>query len=728
MKKLLLSTLCISTLSTALIACQPAEKTTEIIPSTKTAHQINKDAPMEYTTPGQTDADHEWLVEVEGEKALEKVKSWNEASAPKMQDAIYSAMKSELLEVYNSPEKIPYVSYRAGKAHNFWQDDTHVRGLWRTTTLESYRSDDPEWETVLDIDAVAKSDDKNWVYKGNDCLAPDYNRCMVSLSVGGKDATERREFDVASKSFVKDGFFLEESKGGTAWLDKDNLLVGVDFGEGTMTDSGYPMVSKLWTRGTALAEARELMVGKKEDVGVWPGTFENADGIDEIMIVRATTFYDTEYFWIPTSGDNAFKPVKVPVPTKVSLGDQFKGQQLVSLQEDWRGFKSGALVSFSIAGFMEDGQIANIHEVITPDSRQSIGNSGVTKSALLLSLYENVSGSAYAFDFDGEKWNKTKLDFPENGNVSIGRTNSKEDIAFVSTESFLTPDTLWTVDTSDMKIEEAKALPSWFDAESMVSEQHEAVSSDGTIIPYFIVHRKGMSHDGNNPTLLYGYGGFEISLNPSYSATLGRAWLERGGVYVLANTRGGGEFGPDWHQAGLKTKRQIIYDDFIAVAEDLIEKKITSPRRLGTHGRSNGGLLMGVMLTQRPDLFNAIAVGVPLIDMMQYHTMLAGASWMGEYGNPDDGGEEEAFLRSISPYHNLRPDVKYPEPYIYTSTKDDRVHPGHARKLAQRLEDQGHSFVYYENIDGGHAGAANLEETAHSQALIYSYFANKLIK
>lgn len=727
MNKTFLSGLSIVTLSLALAACQPADQSTA--PTiVKTAHQINKDTPMQYTTEGQTDADHLWLEEVEGEEALAKVRGWNERSAPLIQDAIYDAMKTELLEVYNSPEKIPYISYRAGTAHNFWQDDKHVRGIWRATTLESYASESPEWETVLDIDKVAETEGKNWVYKGNDCLAPDYNRCIVSLSVGGKDATERREFDVASKSFVDNGFFLAESKGGTSWIDEDNLLVGVDFGEGTMTDSGYPMVAKLWTRGSPLSDARELMRGEQDDVGVWPDTFENADGKNEIMLVRATTFYDTEYYWIPQTGDNAFKAVKVPVPTKTNLAYQFKGQQLVTLQEDWRGFKSGSLVSYSIADFMDDDEIEKVHEVVVPGPRQSIGSFRATKSALLLSLYENVSGSAYAFNFDGEAWSKTKLDFPENGNVSIGQANSKEDIAFISTESFLTPDTLWTIDTSSMEIKQAKALPSWFDAGSMVSEQHEATSTDGTKIPYFVVHNKSMKHDGTNPTLLYGYGGFEVSLNPSYSATIGRAWLERGGVYVLANTRGGGEFGPDWHQAGLKIKRQIIYDDFISIAEDLIDKKITSPKHLGAHGGSNGGLLMGVMYTQRPDLFGAIVCGVPLLDMMRYHTLLAGASWMGEYGDPDDGGEESAFLRSISPYHNIRSDVEYPDIYIYTSTKDDRVHPGHARKFAQRLEDMGHSFVYYENIDGGHAGAANLKETAHKQASIYSYLANKLTK
>jgi len=716
----------------ALTACQPADTPMEHSHDMVSAHHLNKDHPMEYTAAGKTDADHMYLEDVLGEKALEKVKTWNGRSEPVMQGEVYKAMKAELLEVYNSPEKIPYVSYRAGQAYNFWQDDKHVKGIWRRTSLESYRSDNPEWQTVLDIDALAETEDKNWVYKGASCLAPVYEQCIVSLSDGGKDATERREFDTTTKNFVEVGFVLPESKGGTAWLNKDQILVGVDFGvdeagQSTMTDSGYPFVSKLWNRGTSLSEARELMRGEKTDVGVWPGTFENADGKDEILIARAVTFYTTEYYWVPQSGQSKWKPIKLPVPLKSNLSDQFKGQQLMTLQEDWRGYTSGTLVSFSIDEFMKTGTIETVHEVIAPTARQSIDGYGATKDAVLLSLYENVSGAAYAFDFDGKAWTKTKLDFPANGKVGIGSTNSKESVAFINTESFLTPDTLWTVDTSDMKVEQAKSLPSWFDASSMEAKQLEVASSDGTKIPYFVVSAKGMELDGKNPTLLYGYGGFEISINPSYSATIGRAWLARGGVYVVANIRGGGEFGPNWHQAGLKTKRQIIYDDFIAVAEDLIAKKITTPKHLGIHGRSNGGLLMGVMFTQRPDLFNAVTIGVPLLDMRRYDKLLAGASWVGEYGDPDDEGAEGAYIRALSPYHNIRSDVKYPEPYIYTSTKDDRVHPAHARKMAQRLEDMGINFLYYENIDGGHAGAANLEETAHSQALIYSYLAGKLM-
>ncbi len=675
-----------------------------------------------YETAGKTDEDHLWLEEVEGEKALAQVKAWNAASDGHLKSGPYQSMFDDLLAIYNSPEKIPYISYRRGEAHNFWQDETNTKGLWRKTTLDGYMSGTPEWETVLDIDALAAKEGKNWVYKGNSCFAPAYVRCMVNLSDGGKDAVTRREFNARTGDFIKNGFVLPESKGSSTWLDKDHLHVAVDFGDGTMTDSGYPMMTKLWKRGTPLSEAREIMRGEKTDVGVWPGTIENADGKDEIFVTRSKTFYTSEFFWIPQSGPNAFKPVQLPIPEKSNPSGQFKGQVLVSLQEDWRGFKSGALVSFGIADFMEDGKIDDVHEVFTPGDRQSVGGFGITKDAILMSISDNVAGTAYAFKFAKGKWSKKKLDFPENGTISIGSTNDKESVAFVTTESFLEPDTLWSINTKGMKTTKVRSLPSWFDSSDMVAEQKFVKSTDGTEIPYFIVHKKGVKLDGSNPTVLYGYGGFQVSLNPSYSGTIGKAWLERGGVYVLANIRGGGEFGPNWHQAGLKTKRQVIYDDFISVAEDLISKKVTSPKHLGIHGGSNGGLLMGVMMTQRPDLFNAVAIGVPLLDMQRYDKLLAGASWVGEYGDPDDIGAEGEYIRNLSPYHNIAPDAAYPVPLIYTSTKDDRVHPGHARKYAQRLADHGYKFHYYENIDGGHSAATNLKESASKNAMIYTYF------
>ena len=723
-------------LGTALVlsACGQAEKQAEKMTDTAKDKMTTTAASMkdkaykmiDYTTSGQTDEDHIYLEEVLGDKALGEVKAWNKRSLDRlMADPRFTAMEAEALAILQSKDKIPYVSYRGGEVHNFWQDETHVRGIWRKSTLESYLSGDTKWETVLDFDKLAKDEDKNWVYKGNSCLGPDYELCIVNLSDGGKDAVVRREFNTKTKSFVEGGFVSEESKGTMSWLDKDHVVIGVDFGDGTMTDSGYPMIAKLWKRGTALSEAVEIGRGEQEDVGYWAGSFELDDGSREIMNARSMTFYTSRYDWVPQKDGQLQDPIALPIPEKVNMYGAFKDQVLLQLNEDWRGFKTGDLVSFDIHDFMKDGKIDAVALVYSPDEKSSLNGVGGTKSKLLLSISRDVTSAAYAFDFKDGQWTSTQLDFPKNGTVSVGATNDKEDVAFISSESFLTPDTLWTYNTATGEKAKAKSLPSWFDASSMVSEQFFATSTDGTKVPYFVVRNKDTKMDGTNPTLLYGYGGFEISLNPSYSATRGKLWLERGGIYVLANIRGGGEYGPKWHQAGLKTERQRIYNDFISVAEDLIAKDITSPKHLGIEGGSNGGLLMGVMFTQRPDLFNAVVCAVPLLDMLRYHKLLAGASWMGEYGDPDDAAEGK-FLRSISPYHNVDPDADYPEVFFITSTKDDRVHPAHARKVAKRMEDQGHDFLYYENIDGGHSAAANLKETAKRLALQHTYLMQKL--
>lgn len=727
-----LKTLLIAASAAALLAsCSNPKETDLSDPETASANMGAADtySPVVYDVDGQTDADHLWLEEVEGEAALEKVTEWNTRSLDLLKsDPRYQELYEDALSILNSKDKIPYVSYRGGMAHNFWQDETSVRGVWRKTTMDSYLSDDIEWETVLDFDKLASDEDKNWVYKGNNCLSPDYAMCIVNLSDGGKDAVVRREFNADTGEWVEDGFITPESKGTMDWVDADTMVVAIDFGEGTMTDSGYPSTARLWTRGTPIEDSVEIGRGNKTDVGYWPGVMELSDGRREIFTSQSTTFYDTDTFWFPRNADGTVgDAVKVPVPTKSNLGSEFKGQMMLSLNEDWRGFKSGDLVSFAIDDFMDDGEIADIHLVYSPDDKSSLGGYGVTKEKVLLSKTTDVKGSVLAFDWDGNRWTSEPIDLPANGAAGVGATNSKESIAFLSAEDFLTPDTLYTIDTSkaDLTPVAAKSLPDWFDAENMVSEQFFATSPDGTKVPYFVVHDKDIALDGTNPTLLYGYGGFEISLNPSYSATRGKLWLENGGVYVLANIRGGGEYGPNWHQAGLKTERQRIYDDFIAVAESLIEKGITSSDHLGIEGGSNGGLLTGVMTTQRPDLFNAAIIAVPLLDMQRFHTLLAGASWMGEYGNPEDPVEGE-FLRRISPYHNIRDGVDYPEVFLITSTKDDRVHPAHARKFAQRMEDQGHDFLYYENIDGGHSAAANLKETANRLALQHVYLLQKL--
>ena len=700
---------CLLMLALCLSSCNP-QSHNHNNSHTHTNKDIHK--MISYETAGQTDEDHIYLEEVLGDKALTDVKSWNKRSLDRLTtDPRFAEMEAQALEILQSKDKIPYVSYRAGEVHNFWQDANHVRGIWRKSTLESYLSDTPEWETVLDFDKLSKEEGKNWVYKGNNCLSPDYDLCIVNLSDGGKDATIRREFNTRTKEFVKDGFVTDESKGSVDWLDKDTLLISVDFGEGTMTDSGYPMAAKLWKRGTPLSSAQEFYRGSKDDVSIGAAALELSDGSREIIIYNSKTFYDREHFWVPRGGNNLLEPVKIPVSDKTRISGIFKGQVLAELNDNWGGYKTGDLVSFSLDDFKSSGTIDDVNLVYSPDKKSSIEDFGMTKSNLLVAITRDVIGSAYAFDWDGKNWTSDKLDFPLGGQLSIGATNDKEDVAFVTTESFLTPDTLWTFNTETMKKAKAKSLPDWFDASSMISEQYFTTSTDGTKIPYFVVRQKDTKMNGNNPTLLYGYGGFRVALNPSYSATRGKLWIERGGVYVLANIRGGSEYGPDWHAAGLKTERQKIYDDFIVVAEDLIEKKVTSPKHLGIEGGSNGGLLVGVMFTQRPDLFNAVICAVPLLDMMRFHTLLAGASWMGEYGNPEDPVEGK-FLRSISPYHNINPKTDYPEVFFITSTKDDRVHPAHARKTAKRMEDQGHDFLYYENIDGGHSAAANLKETA----------------
>ena len=696
--------------------------------------------PVAYEVEGQTDSDHMYLEEVEGEAALDQVKAWNERSLARLKaDPRYQQSYDDALEILQSEDRILYVTIRGDDVYNFWQDETNTRGLWRRASLDSYMADAPEWETVLDLDTLAEDEGKNWVYKGVSCLPPDYELCILNLSDGGKDAVVRREFNTRTKQFVpadQGGFVTAESKGTIDWVDEDTVVVGVDFGEqdydgtkaSSLTDSGYPREARLWRRGQPIEEAVRIGFGEAEDVGYWPGVFELSDGTSEVLISRSKTFYDTESYWAKRDADGSVvELVKFPVPEKANLYGEFKGQMLLQLNEDWKGHKSGDLVSFAIADFMDDGEIGATHTVYSPDEKSSLNGAGITKSKVLVATTTDVKGAVHLYDWDGEGWTRQTVKLPANGAASVGGTTMHSDIAFLSAEDFLTPDTLYTLDTSTGELEpKAKqSLPDWFDGSNMVSEQFFATSEDGTKVPYFVVRDKDVEMDGSNPTLLYGYGGFEIPLTPAYSATRGKLWLEQGGVYVLANIRGGGEYGPKWHQAGLKTERQRIYDDFIAVAEDLISKGITSPDHLGVEGGSNGGLLTGVMTTQRPDLINAAIIAVPLLDMVRFDKLLAGASWVGEYGDPDDE-VEGAFLRRISPYHNLREDVDYPEVFLVTSTKDDRVHPGHARKFAKRMEDQGHEFLYYENIDGGHSAAANLKETANRLALQHVYLMQKL--
>jgi len=668
-----------------------------------------------------------WLEDVEGEQALAWVREQNARSLARIEaDPRYQRLYDTALAVITAEDRIPYPMFLGEGISNFWQDSKHVRGLSRRTTLASYRSTEPQWETIYDLDALAAAEGRNWVIGGGAVLPPEDRQAMIALSDGGKDAVTMREFDLVERRFVDTGFTLPEGKQSAVWLDADTLFVARDWGAGTMTASGYPYIIKRWRRGAPLDTAEEVFRGTPDDVSVRAGVLRDPDGtVRGAVMIRAVDFYVSERFLLTEGG-----PLKLPLPGKASMQAFVSGQLVFSLEEEWQrggtSYPSGALVSLDLAQCLADIEAVEARLVYAPGPRETIEGVVATRSRLLVAIYRNVRGSAAAFHFDGPGWQSTALPLPDNVSVQIVAANDRDDTAFIDVAGYLQPNTLYFTDLAANTVEPLKSMPARFDASNAVVDQFEAASSDGTAVPYFVVRPRDLSLDGNAPTLLYGYGGFQISMTPAYSGALGKMWIEPGGVYVVANIRGGGEFGPDWHHAALKEHRQLAYDDFIAVAEDLIRRKITSPRRLGIMGGSNGGLLMGVMLIQRPELFRAIVCQVPLLDMLRFHKLLAGASWMAEYGDPDNP-EEAPFLERISPYHHLSASATYAEPFFLTSTKDDRVHPGHARKMAAKMATMGLPFLYYENIDGGHAAAANLTERARRSALEFTYLFQKLV-
>lgn len=660
-----------------------------------------------------------WLEEIEGDRALAWVREQNQRSLAALEsDPRYPQLHADALAILNSRDRLPLGNVRDGHYYNFWQDEQHVRGIWRRSPLAAYLSGQPQWETLLDIDALAAAEGANWVYKGAECLEG-YDVCMIALSDGGRDATTWREFDIRRRAFVDGGFVAPEAKSSLVWLDADTLLIGTDWGEGTLTESGYPFVLRRWRRGTPIDSAEEIVRGQPEDVGMFAGVLEDVDNRRVPVAYEADTFFETTYWRLDTA-----QPQRLTLPRKATVQGLYRGFLVFTIEEAWRGMPQGALVAYPLS---DSGAEAPRAEVLfAPGPRQSIEGVAITRAAILVATTENVRGGVLRIAHDGSAWSRQAVEIPANGTVSFAGASPHEDVAFAVYEDYLTPDTLYALEDRAQRARAIRSLPAQFDASRFVAEQYEAVSRDGTRVPYFVIRARDVQLDGDNPTLLYAYGGFQVSNLPAYSPIAGRLWLERGGVYVVANIRGGGEFGPAWHQAGLRTNRQVIYDDFYAVERDLVERRITSPRRLGIMGGSNGGLLMGVMLNQHPEMVNAAVVQVPLLDMLRYDRLLAGASWVDEYGSPSVP-EERAFLASISPYHNLRRRDDFPVPFVLTSTKDDRVHPGHARKYVARMQELGMPVLYYENIDGGHSAAANLNEAARRRALEFTYLMQRLM-
>jgi prolyl oligopeptidase len=675
-------------------------------------------------TMSQTTQDPQlWLEDVQGERALAWVRERNAQSEKLLQaQPGFEALRSSLREVLDSREQIPYVSRRGEWLYNFWRDADNPRGLWRRTTLAEYRKARPAWETVIDVDALGKAEGENWVWAGATCLGPEYRRCLVSLSRGGADAHVVREFDTVARHFVEGGFALPEAKSSVDWVDADQVLVSTDFGPGSLTDSGYPRVVKRWQRGQKLAEAVTVFEGQAKDVAAY-ASVDTTPGWERTVVGRSIDFYNSKSFLLQ---GKLLVPIAKPDDAQLAFR---RDRVFIELRSDWKAggqtWPRGSLLVADAGAYLKGER--RFTALFTPTATRSLASYALARDSVLLDVLDNVASRVEEWrEVDG-RWQRREAKAPYPGTLSVSalydpllKDDPLGEAYLLNAADFLSPDSLQLGRTGSDERELLKSRPSFFDATGMRVEQRFAKSRDGTRVPYFILWPKGAKADGSNPTLLYGYGGFEVSMTPFYSGAVGRAWTGRGAVYVLANIRGGGEFGPGWHQAAVKAGKQKSYDDFAAVAEDLIASKVTQPAHLGIQGGSNGGLLVGAVMVQRPELFNAVVCQVPLLDMQRYSKLLAGASWMAEYGDPDVAAEW-AWIGKYSPYQNVKAGVKMPRVLFTTSTRDDRVHPGHARKMAARMIDQGHDVLYWENIEGGHGGAADNGQRAQMMALEYTF-------
>jgi prolyl oligopeptidase len=679
-----------------------------------------------------TDDPYAWLEDVEGKRALDWVHARNaKTEAQLAATPQFKQLESSILAILDSNAKIPGVEKIGAYYYNFWKDAQHQRGLWRRTTLEEYRKPEPQWETVLDLDALNTAENEKWVWHGVQCLKPRlpngvYERCLIALSRGGSDADVTREFDLATKQWVKDGFFRPEAKGALGWKNADTVYVFTDFGPGSMTPSGYPRIVKEWKRGTPLSAATVVYEGTNEDMYI-AAYRDNTPGFERDFVSRTIAFYNDELYL--RGGDG--KLTRIDVPNSTGKG-VVRDWLTVELREPWevdgKTYKAGSLLATRFDDFMAGKRKFDV--LFEPTDSTSLAGTTWTKNHVVLNVLDDVKNKLIVLTPSDSGWKKSEFaGAPALGTIDAHAVDSDDsDAVWLSVTDYLTPTTLMLAEAGGpaSAVEALKTMPAFFDASKDVVEQHFATSKDGTKVPYFLVRPKDLKYDGSAPTLLYGYGGFEISLTPGYSGGVGMGWLEKGGVYAVANIRGGGEYGPRWHQAALKQNRHKAYEDFAAVAQDMIARKITSPKRLGIQGGSNGGLLTGNMLMQYPELFGAVVVQVPLLDMKRYNHLLAGASWMAEYGNPDTADWQ--FIQKFSPYHLFDPDKTYPPTIFMTSTRDDRVHPGHARKMMAKMLDAGKDVRYYENIEGGHGGAANNKQSAHMSALAYTFLWQQLNK
>ncbi len=668
-----------------------------------------------------------WLEDIDGARALEWVRSQNGYTLKALKsDPHYEETFTTAQAILTARDRIPYGNLAGGQIYNFWQDGTHERGLWRRTSLAEYQKPEPRWETLLDLDALSRAQNENWVWKGAQCLPPALARCLVMLSRGGGDAIVVREFDVPTKSFVKDGFDVPEGKTDVAWVDLNTIMIGTNWGKGTLTRSGYPRIVKALARGQALRDAQTVFEGRESDVASTASVDFEPDGKAERFISRGVDFFSTEFFYV----DANWRAIRVPVPPFAEFKGMHKRQLLFLLMNNWRTggqtYLQGSLIAFSLDAYVASGgALPQVRVLFTPDEKTAVDAVSTSRDAVYVKYLENVKGRVRALTFDGANWLPRRVVLPDDGSIEVAASSDFDGEVMFKYASFLTPDTLYLMpERGEPQV--IKQLPPRFDADDFKVEQHEAVSADGAKIPYFIVRKEGASTTGETPTLLYAYGGFQISTTPWYWSTGGKLWLEQGGAYAIANVRGGGEFGPRWHDAAKAEYHQRNFDDLAAVARNMVARGFTSSRRLGVLGGSQGGLLVAGAFVQNPDLFAAVSCQVPLTDMLRYTQMSAGASWIAEYGDPADPRLRPIIAR-WSPYQNLRQGVKYPRVFFMSASKDDRVHPGHGRKMAARMQSFGQPVYYYEPIDGGHETANTLRERAEQIALVYVYMRQQLM-
>jgi prolyl oligopeptidase len=665
-----------------------------------------------------TDDPYLWLEDITGDDALDWVRKHNEPTLSELGGDGFEQMRAEALEVLDTEARIPYVRRSGDYLYNFWRDAANPRGLWRRTTLESYRTEEPDWDVIIDVDALAAADDENWVWAGAKVIEPDHTLALISLSRGGSDAAIVREFDMRTLSFVAGGFELPEAKTQVTWEDADTVLLGTDFGEGSLTESGYPRLVKRWRRGQSVDDAETLFSGASTDVIV-AASVDRTPGFERTMVGRAIDFFNDENYEL-----RGGELIRIDAPTDATVSVH-RDWLLIELRTDWytadAQYAAGSLLAAKYDEFLAG--TAELAVIFEPDEHTCLNHYAWTRDKLIMVTLADVASRVEVVT--PGSWQREPVSgVPENTNTVIAATDEYGDEIFLDSSGFDTPSRL-LYGAAGGRPAEIKRAPSFFDAADLVVSQHFATSDDGTAIPYFVVGHRRVEAPG--PTLLGGYGGFEVARTPGYDGVLGRLWLARGGTYVMANIRGGGEYGPTWHTQAMREGRHLVAEDFTAVARDLVSRGITTVEQLGAQGGSNGGLLMGIMLTQHPELFGALVCSVPLLDMRRFHLLLAGASWVAEYGDPENPDDWE-FISKYSPYHHISTERRYPPVLITTSTRDDRVHPGHARKMTAALEAAGHDVHYYENIEGGHAGAADNAQTAFRSALIFEFLWRQLGK